>query len=514
MVDTFTVDPKRLVLYKEEVFSRTLGRINVNGVFTPIGNRFGIDNSFANLTFKVKTGGALIDGHYVELTVLSDLKTMPASVTRDIFISLVKVSGEVSDAQIEILAVGTVPTTPYIKIAQLITNATIITTVTEFVPGISGIIEPDTQFYPLSTTIGDYTLPTAAETNFYDNTSNLSDQFTTNIGWTQVGTLVTVDDVSFPDVCKFNVAPVNADRRVHKAIGATLNAADRFRMRIKVNKQAHVSTYRVFLGWLQAGTGVPRTAIVDKLGIYADSNGVFVGFVDGATGFSLSTGLAALGDAVHFLQLEHLSSTSVRFSKWTDATYSVKVAEETVVIPAGITGLDTVHIGTRDDGAVGETFTAELDDLDIVTYNTDGDSARAFDNNTATKWKSDSAVGVWIFFTMSAAADKEPSAIALYVDKSAITALQFKIQTSPDGTTWTDRRLVNVSALVDLAYNYIRLNRNAALIRYIRFLVTDGTAKTFSINEIRAEMPTAVQWNTRHGHKTIPADNATIALIG
>ena len=515
-MDVFTVDPKRLVLYKEEVFSRTLGRLFSHGVITIIGNRFTIDNSFGNLTFKVKTGAAIIEGHYVELTILSDSKTMPASVTRDIFISLVKVSGETSDAQIEILAPGTVPTTAYVKIATLVSNATIITTVTEYgdTTNPSTTVDPDSQVYPHSIIIGDYASPTAADSNFFDNTSILSDQFTTNAGWTQVGTLVTVDDVSFPDVCKFNAAPVDADRRVHKALGSTLNSSDRFRMRIKVNKQAHANVYRVFLGWLQAGTGVPRSAIVDKLGIYADSNGVFVGYADGAAGFTLSTGFAALSNAVHFLQLEHLSSTSVRFSKWTDATYSVLISEETVTIPAGITGLDTVHIGTRDDGIASETFTAELDDLDVVKYTVDGDAARAIDANTATKWKSESAVGVWIDFTMSASADKEPSAIALFVDKSAISALQFKIQLSPDKITWTDVRLINVSALTDLAYNYIRFNRPTQQHRYIRLLVADGTAKTFSVNEIKQLSPTEIQWNRRHGHKKITINDAIVALAG
>jgi len=128
MVDTFTVDPLKGTVYRDIVFSRTLAKLLDSGVLFGITNNLDIDNTVGGLNFKVKTGAAIIDGHYIELTILSDSKSMPASVTRQIFISTTQASGDTTGAQIEILN-GTTPSTPYIQIAELTSDATTITVV-------------------------------------------------------------------------------------------------------------------------------------------------------------------------------------------------------------------------------------------------------------------------------------------------------------------------------------------------------------------------------------------------
>jgi hypothetical protein len=181
---------------------------------------------------------------------------------------------------------------------------------------------------------------------------------------------------------------------------------------------------------------------------------------------------------------------------------------------------------TRQNGnpyAGGTTYSytgswSELSSTDDVygsfTYAQDtGYFSNAVDNNTATSYESASTTNPWLRVELSAGADKEPSAVAVWTHANT-TATDLKIQTSPDGSTWTDKRRVLVSALTHGAYNYIRFNRDIAQVRYLRFYAMDGGSVILAIAEVKTLSPTESQWNRRHGHKTISASDTSTSLSG
>ena len=92
----------------------------------------------------------------------------------------------------------------------------------------------------------------------------------------------------------------------------------------------------------------------------------------------------------------------------------------------------------------------------------------------------------------------------------ATTETQYKIQYSNDLVTWTDLRLINVSALTNAAYNYIRFNTVTA--RYVRIYGNSGSSYVMAINEIKIDENSPI--STEHGHLEIDPTDVTLALDG
>ena len=93
---------------------------------------------------------------------------------------------------------------------------------------------------------------------------------------------------------------------------------------------------------------------------------------------------------------------------------------------------------------------------------------------------------------------------------AATTETQYKIQYSNDLATWTDLRLINVSALTNGAYNYIRFNTVTA--RYVRIYGNSGGSNVMAINEIKVDETNEVA--TEHGHLEIDPTDVTLSLDG
>lgn len=102
--------------------------------------------------------------------------------------------------------------------------------------------------------------------------------------------------------------------------------------------------------------------------------------------------------------------------------------------------------------------------------------------------------------------------IAIYPDKSTTTATQIKISTSPDNSTWVDKRLVNMSELTDGAWNFLRWNLDTVQEQYVRIYGTDGTSKILAIWEIKVLIPTQLQVTMRHSHKSISPSTAGLGV--
>jgi len=170
-----------------------------------------------------------------------------------------------------------------------------------------------------------------------------------------------------------------------------------------------------------------------------------------------------------------------------------------------------VRTGVRGAGAGNPTF------MTLFEVRSEGELfelANSIDNDVLTTWQSTSELNPFLRGEFSTIADKEPSAIAIYVDKSKISSLQFLIQTSLDGVAWTTKRTINITQLTDLAYNFIRFNRDVLPIRYIRLVGNDSVAIQLAINEYKALIPTATQWADRQAHKTISPTSTSIGLAG
>ena len=133
MVDSFTVQPKRGDAYKTTDFRETVGRLFVDGMIFGAGNDFDIiDQGTPALDIKIDTGVAILDGIFVNLTALSDAKTMSDGATNHIYIELNdNASQRVTGAQITTNTTGVAPTNPNIKIGEVVTSGGDITSVSQ-----------------------------------------------------------------------------------------------------------------------------------------------------------------------------------------------------------------------------------------------------------------------------------------------------------------------------------------------------------------------------------------------
>lgn len=213
-----------------------------------------------------------------------------------------------------------------------------------------------------------------------------------------------------------------------------------------------------------------------------------------------------------YVELKRLSTSTIEASLYSDASYTTLietvnggVSTLTQFLQHGqVLGRTKVDATARMIGAVRDLkFWDGINDFAEL-------ASKAKDNDVATFWQSVSELNPFLRGEFSGIADKEPSQIALYVDKSKITALQFLIQTSPDAITWTTKRTVNITQLADLQYNFIRFNRDVLPIRYIRVIGNDSDAKVLSVTEFKALIPDAVEWADRQAHKTI----STTGIVG
>lgn len=158
---------------------------------------------------------------------------------------------------------------------------------------------------------------------------------------------------------------------------------------------------------------------------------------------------------------------------------------------------------------VSDSNTVDVEDLKIyngMTTVSSGTTPNLFDNDTSTKWSSNSESNPYCYVDFGSATNI--TSIALYYDATTTTETQIKIQTSEDATTWTDVRTINTSALTDAAWNYYRFN--IAYARYLRIYGNSGAAKILSIWEVKGRTKTAEQVLGDLGMLAISSSDATL----
>jgi len=209
----------------------------------------------------------------------------------------------------------------------------------------------------------------------YSQSIVFQDDYSTNSGWTQVGTLVTVDDPSFPGIVKFNGVPDASDRRVHKSLGTTLSDTEWVLESEFIATAFNIPSHGVFT--LTSGTGDPIITAPSMLGIYYTNTG------DAGIGFRVVTSDATFLDGVShgskilvdqnqqvYLRLSRTSATTATFEVFSDAARTQHVTGSPVqitTIPANISGLDTLQHANASHGGALRNLTAEIDNTVIFS---------------------------------------------------------------------------------------------------------------------------------------------------
>jgi len=242
-----------------------------------------------------------------------------------------------------------------------IANTTITPTVTGDVWGLGfGIMDVAATGEPIK-----YRMQVNSSTTF-------SDDYTTNTGWTQTGITVTVDDVLFPDLVKYN-AGIKTDR-VEKSLGVTLSDS-LWMAEFEWNFQAVTSAPTRYIFALTAGSGEPASSSQDTLSVlYTDNAGpkLWTLYIDGAGGENFSnTGkeaTVATGNT-YYLRFERTSTTNIKLSVFSDSSRTTHVTGSPFdfTIPSTITGLTNLQHAARNIAAepAGRTLTCTLDNTNI-----------------------------------------------------------------------------------------------------------------------------------------------------
>jgi len=240
--------------------------------------------------------------------------------------------------------------------------------------------------------------------------------------------------------------------------------------------------------------------------------------------------------ATRYIQLQRKGTNSIEMKIYSDSGYSVLLETltnaATTAAASGlrylitriyyqtVTDVNTVAIQAIafynntltpvtptwewDNSAAGWTTT---NNGGVVTLTSGSGASNAVDDDLTTFWESAAAANNWIY--VDNGSEKDLSQMAIYPN-AATTETQYKIQYSNDLVTWTDLRLINVSALTNAQYNYIRFNTVTA--RYVRIYGNSGSSYVMAINEIKTDETNAVA--TEHGHLEIDPTDATLPLDG
>ena len=145
----------------------------------------------------------------------------------------------------------------------------------------------------------------------------------------------------------------------------------------------------------------------------------------------------------------------------------------------------------------------------VITIN--GEPSNAKDDNTATKWTSNSETNPNIYVDMGSALNL--CAAAFFFNSTDTTNTEILIQSSADASTWTTRRTITESNLTNGAYNYYRFNI-AGGARYIRFYGNSAGSTVLSIWEIKILKKTDAEIFNDLGILTITASDTALGPDG
>lgn len=216
-----------------------------------------------------------------------------------------------------------------------------------------------------------------------------SDDYTTNTGWTQVGTLVTVDSAT-PDKADFASATDGSDRRVHKSLGVTITTGDLWRLESTFARQASTNIPTHVIYALTAGTGNPKTATQDAVaifygtGAYAGAGDCFaVAQKEGSEFMSpiIAQEICSSANQDYYIRLDKLSETEYELGVFSNAgrTTHITGSPTRVVLDSTLTGLTTIQHSVDSTGAVGRTLDGTIDDTALYSISVSEDIIETYD---------------------------------------------------------------------------------------------------------------------------------------
>ena len=202
----------------------------------------------------------------------------------------------------------------------------------------------------------------------YGPVPTFQDDYTTNTGWTQVGTTITVNSGTAGKADGTSV-PANADHRVHKALGVTLSNSLWY-ADFEFNITAVGEGAQGSIAWFSAGTGRMRDGSTDGLGVWIQRPGGTpqIGIVkaDGAT-VGVSTTQTLPLSTLFYCRFERTSTTNARLSVFTDSARTVHQTGSPInyTIDATITTLSIIQHTSDASGGSAATWSGTVDTMRV-----------------------------------------------------------------------------------------------------------------------------------------------------
>lgn len=316
-----------------------------------------------------------------------------------------------------------------------------------------------------STTIGDYTAPTASDASSIDTAETSTDILVSQ-----------TNGSSQRDIYSGQTrAGLKADTG-SALIGKTIT-----QVRVRLLKQnSPTGTYYVRA----------RNSSDTTLGTFGsgDISALTAGFQD--YDFSSYTWTVASGDR---LSVEYTGG---------DVGNKLNVAYSSVDEYDSTNTEFTYHTGSWTD--------VDHDELNFVFWGPTTDVV--FDDDTGAKWQSNSETNPWIQVDCGGS-DLNLTGMAVHPHaNSDVTEIKIQYATSAAPTTWIDLRTITWSDLTEGSWNYIRWNMVSG--RYLRIYGNDGSAKILSINEIKYLTKTDSEVTAEHTHINIDPTITGLDLSG
>ena len=196
------------------------------------------------------------------------------------------------------------------------------------------------------------------------SSADFADAYTTNTGWTQTGTLVTVDS-GVADKAACAACLNNADNRVHKSLGITLS--DTAWIYEFEFKRTDTNGDITLPALLSSGTGDPEDATQDELGMFTGGTSTLGSFYkDGAGGVTTSSTITFTDGTQYYATLQRTSTTNLKLSIFSDSARTTHITGSPLdfTIPATVTTLTTLmHSVKSNGGTQGSTW--DIDNSNI-----------------------------------------------------------------------------------------------------------------------------------------------------
>ncbi len=322
----------------------------------------------------------------------------------------------------------------------------------------------DTLVYPHSTTVGDYTQP---DTAFVTSGGIPGDRYT-------IGTETVNLEALYPGNLQ---AAGNEIRAGHASIGKVIGG-----LTMSLRKFGSPTGDLTFRHYDSSGNTRQTFGTLDVSTLPTSFGRITI---DGGSGLTINvTDSLAVeysgGDVNNNVRVEGVGSV---------VTPNTRNSVSVALPPSWITGVQNIFMILRQD---------------IGT--------EAVDDNTGTKWTSDSEVAPAIHADMGAI--KDMVGVTINLDRTTTTVTEIKIRASID-ETFTDSenlRTIKISDLTDDVYEFIRFNRLPEDRQFLQIIGTDAGSLVLAINEIKVLQPTNV--TRRHGHLSISPTDTTLNLDG